>query len=90
MAGIIRARRAGEQALRDCGAPYSIVRPSWLTDAPASGVHLEQGDHGDGRVSRETVAQAAVAALLPRQDLRTLRWPTPADWTSAVAAPTVD
>ncbi|MFJ4652478.1 SDR family oxidoreductase [Nocardia sp. NPDC088792] len=64
LAGIIRARAAGEQAVRDSGAPYTIVRPAWLTDAPATGHRLEQGDRGDGKVSRETVARAAVAALL--------------------------
>lgn len=63
MAGIIRARAAGERAVRDSDAPYTILRPSWLTDAPAAGVLLEQGDTGDGQVSRDTVANAAVAAL---------------------------
>lgn len=64
LAGIIRARAAGEQAVRDSGAPYTIVRPAWLTDAPAGGHRFEQGDRGDGKVSRETVARAAVEALL--------------------------
>jgi hypothetical protein len=44
-------------------APYTIVRPSWLTDRPATGVRLEQGDTGDGRISRDSVAAAVVAAL---------------------------
>ncbi|MFB7718969.1 SDR family oxidoreductase [Nocardia sp. NPDC056100] len=64
LAGIIRARGAGEQVLRDSGAPYAIVRPGWLTNSAAGGVRLEQGDRGDGSVSRETVARATVAALL--------------------------
>jgi len=64
MSGIIRARAAGEQALRDSGAPYTILRPSWLTERPGAGVLLEQGDTGDGQVSRDTVASAAAAALL--------------------------
>jgi uncharacterized protein YbjT (DUF2867 family) len=63
MAGIINARAAGERALRVSGAPYTIIRPSWLTDRPATGVRLEQGDTGDGRISRDTVAAAVVAAL---------------------------
>jgi uncharacterized protein YbjT (DUF2867 family) len=63
MAGIIEARARGEAALRTAGAPYTIVRPSWLTDGPAGGVRLEQGDTGDGRISRDAVAQASVAAL---------------------------
>jgi uncharacterized protein YbjT (DUF2867 family) len=64
IAGIIRARAAGEQALRDSGTPYTIIRPGWLTDLPATGVQLEQGDTGDGKVSRDVVAAATVAAFL--------------------------
>ncbi|MDI2128488.1 SDR family oxidoreductase [Yinghuangia seranimata] len=63
LAGIIVARAAGEEALRASGAPYAIVRPGWLTDAPAGGARLEQGDTGDGRTSRALVADATVAAL---------------------------
>jgi uncharacterized protein YbjT (DUF2867 family) len=53
--GIVAARGRGEHALRASGAPYTIVRPSWLTDEPGatSGLRLEQGDTGDGEVSRE-------------------------------------
>lgn len=94
MAGIIRARCAGEQALRNSGAPYAILRPSWLTDASPTGVHLEQGDRGDGRVSREIVAQAAVAALLhPESHGKTFELydgRTSADWPTAFTALTAD
>ncbi|WP_405489020.1 SDR family oxidoreductase [Nocardia sp. NBC_00511] len=86
LAGIIRARGAGEQALRNSGAPYTIVRPGWLTNSAATGVRLEQGDRGEGNVSRETVAQAAVAALLePESRGRTFEiYDGPlADWSTA-------
>jgi uncharacterized protein YbjT (DUF2867 family) len=63
MAHVIEARRAGEEAVRESGAPYTIVRPSWLTDGPASGARLEQGDTGEGEVSRATVAEAVAAAV---------------------------
>jgi uncharacterized protein YbjT (DUF2867 family) len=63
IAGIIRARAAGEESLRKSGAPHTIIRPGWLTDEPAAGVRVEQGDTGDGRTSRDTVARAAVAAF---------------------------
>lgn len=63
MAARIDARARGEQALRKSGAQYTIVRPSWLHDLPAGGVRVEQGDTGDGRVSRDAVASAVVAAL---------------------------
>ena len=64
MTEVILARTAGEQALRDSGATYTIVRPSWLTDDPAGGgVRVEQGDRGDGEIGRDDVAAACVAAL---------------------------
>jgi uncharacterized protein YbjT (DUF2867 family) len=64
MREVIRARAAGEQALRESGAGYTIVRPSWLTDEPAGGgVRVEQGDRGDGEIGREDLAAACVAAL---------------------------
>jgi uncharacterized protein YbjT (DUF2867 family) len=66
MAEMVRARGRGEEALRTSGAPYTIVRPSWLTDEPGGGaaVRAEQGDTGDGKVARDDVAEACVEALL--------------------------
>jgi uncharacterized protein YbjT (DUF2867 family) len=96
MAGIIWARATGEQALRESGAPYTILRPSWLTNGPATGVRLEQGDTGEGQVSRKTVAQAAVAALVtPSARGKTFElYDDPAagapDWAAAFAALTED
>lgn len=63
MAARIEARVRGERALRESGAQYTIVRPSWLHDLRTDGVRVEQGDTGDGRISREAVADAVVAAL---------------------------
>jgi len=89
IAGIIRARAAGEQALRGSGAPYTIVRPAWLTDAPGTGARLEQGDTGDGTTSRDTVAEAAVAALVqPAARAKTFELydgGTRADWPALFA-----
>lgn len=57
-------RLRGEDALRGSGAPYTIVRPGWLTDrAGGGGLRLEQGDQGDGEVSRADVAEACLHAL---------------------------
>jgi uncharacterized protein YbjT (DUF2867 family) len=87
MAGIIRSRAAGERALRASGARYAIVRPAWLTNSPAMGARLEQGDRGEGQVSRETVARAAIEALLtPAAHGKTFELyddSNPVDWTRA-------
>ncbi|GJF35102.1 hypothetical protein KNE206_78020 [Kitasatospora sp. NE20-6] len=57
-------RLAGEDAIRASGLPYTVVRPSWLTDGRRGGaVRLEQGDLGDGQISRQDVADACVQAL---------------------------
>jgi uncharacterized protein YbjT (DUF2867 family) len=95
MAEVTRARGRGEQALRESGAPYVIVRPGWLHDEPAAGVRLEQGDTGDGRVSRDTVADACVQALLT-PSARALTFEVfdgadgPADWPRLLAQLTAD
>jgi uncharacterized protein YbjT (DUF2867 family) len=93
MAPIIRARQGAEQALRESGLPYVIVRPSWLiAGGGGSGLRLEQGDRGDGEVSREDVAATCVAALgYPSAVGKTFELyndpaaPRP-DWESAFAA----
>ncbi|GAA3794755.1 SDR family oxidoreductase [Streptomyces phyllanthi] len=59
-------RLRGEDALRTSGLPYTVIRPSWLTDEPFAGarVRLEQEDRGNGWVSRTAVAEACVQALV--------------------------
>ncbi len=64
MARVTEARARGEHALRASGADHAVVRPGWLTDEPATGVRLEQGDTGDGTTSRDTVAAVSVHLLL--------------------------
>lgn len=58
-------RLAGEDAVRQSGFPYTVVRPGWLTNEPggSQGIRLEQGDTGDGSVSRADIAQVCVQAL---------------------------
>ncbi|WP_333779090.1 SDR family oxidoreductase [Streptomyces sp. IBSBF 3136] len=58
-------RLRGEDAVRDSGFAYTVVRPGWLTDdgVAGAGVRLEQDDRGDGWVSRAAVAEACVRAL---------------------------
>lgn len=91
---VIHWRGRAEEALRDSGLPYTIVRPSWLTGGPGGreGVRLEQGDSGDGRVSREDVAEACVEALLNEEargktfELYNETGEPPSDWAALFAA----
>jgi uncharacterized protein YbjT (DUF2867 family) len=55
----------GEDALRDSGVDYTIVRPGGLMDSPGgeTAVVFEQGDSSTGMISREDVALVCVAAL---------------------------
>ncbi|MDQ0379547.1 SDR family oxidoreductase [Amycolatopsis thermophila] len=90
--GVIEARARGEQALRESGAQYTIVRPSWLHDLPSAGVRIEQGDTGEGRIGRDAVADAVVAALFdPSASGKTFELyddeeSTSPDWPSVFAA----
>jgi uncharacterized protein YbjT (DUF2867 family) len=58
-------RLRGEDAVRESGLPYTIVRPSWNTLARVAGpaVVLEQGDRGDGKIAVGDVAEACVRAM---------------------------
>ncbi len=55
----------GEDALRDSGVDYTIVRPGGLMETPGdeTAVVFEQGDSSTGMISREDVALVCVAAL---------------------------
>jgi uncharacterized protein YbjT (DUF2867 family) len=55
----------GEEALRNSGVPYTIVRPGGLTNAPGGefAVVFAQGDTETGAIPRADVALVCVAAL---------------------------
>jgi uncharacterized protein YbjT (DUF2867 family) len=57
-----------ERALRAGMAPYTIVRPTWLTDDPAGAhaVTLTQDPHADGMLARADLASALLAAIEQR------------------------
>jgi uncharacterized protein YbjT (DUF2867 family) len=59
----LRAKAAGDEALRESGLAYTIVRPGGLTDdAPTGAVKL--GDRLDrGQIPRADVAAVLVAVL---------------------------
>jgi hypothetical protein len=62
----LAAKAAGERLVRKSGLTYFIVRPTSLTDAPASQrLAFTQGGMGvSGSVSREDVAEVVVSSLL--------------------------
>jgi uncharacterized protein YbjT (DUF2867 family) len=55
----------GEQALRESGVPYTVVRPGGLVNKPGGSESLvfAQGDTTAGVISREDVALICIAAL---------------------------
>lgn len=84
----------GEQAVRDSGVPYTIVRPGGLVDrlGGENGVELQQGDRGTGIIPRADVAAVCVAALKePAAHNRTFevygtKGPPSTDWAALFGA----
>ncbi|MGW6566001.1 NAD(P)-binding oxidoreductase [Streptomyces sp. NPDC054975] len=64
-AALLPSRIAAEQALRTGGVPYTIVRPTWMTDDPpgSHALTLSQHPRTDGMVSRADIAAAMIAAV---------------------------
>ncbi|WKD30530.1 NAD(P)-binding oxidoreductase [Streptomyces xanthophaeus] len=91
---LLPARVAAEQLVRAGGLPYTIVRPTWMTDDPpgSHALTLSQHPHGDGMVARSDMAAAIVAAIEQPASRSTtfslFNEPgTPvADWAAAFAA----
>jgi len=64
LGGLLDYKLAAEDAVRDSGLPFAIVRPVALTEEPRGmPVSLDQGDTVRGKVSREDVADLVVALL---------------------------
>jgi uncharacterized protein YbjT (DUF2867 family) len=64
--------RDAEYALRASGLPWTIVRPTWLTDDPAGAhaVTLTQEPRPDGMIARADLATALVSAVEERDARR--------------------
>ncbi len=62
---VLRWKFKGEEALRDSGVPYTIIRPGGLVDKPAgeANVVFSQGDTESGSIPRADLARVCVAAL---------------------------
>lgn len=65
--------RKGEEALRDSGVDYLIVRPGKLTDAPAgeNALRFVQGETVSGQISRVDLAEVLLQ-VLARDNLRNM------------------
>lgn len=63
---ILKWKLRGEDALRDSGVPYTVVRPGGLRDGPRSGlIRVKQGDDpaDQGQISRADVAYVCLEIL---------------------------
>ena len=61
---VMKWKLRGEDALRESGVPYTVVRPGGLVNTPGGNqVSFGQGDTLSGRISREDLASVCIAAL---------------------------
>ncbi len=64
LGGILTWKLKGENALKDSGLNYTIIRPCALTENPADKpLILDQGDNITGQVSRDNIAQLCLKVL---------------------------
>ena len=64
LGGLLTWKLAGENAIRESGLRYTIIRPCALTEeTELESLQLEQGDTLKGQVSRETIAQLCLELL---------------------------
>jgi len=64
LGGILTWKLRGEEAVRESGIPYTIIRPCALTEEPGNqALNFEQGDNIRGKVSREDIAELCLQVL---------------------------
>ncbi|AFZ36382.1 NADH:ubiquinone oxidoreductase complex I intermediate-associated protein 30 [Stanieria cyanosphaera PCC 7437] len=64
LGGILTWKLQGEEAVRNSGLTYTIIRPCALTEQPGDKLlWVEQGDNLKGQVSRDAIATMAIAAI---------------------------
>lgn len=65
--GILNHKYDGELAVRNCGLPYTVIRPTGMSEdadqAEPSLLEMSQGDKITGKIARSDVAQVVDAAL---------------------------
>lgn len=61
LGGILTWKWRGEEAVRESGVPYTIIRPCALTEEPGiQPLIFDQGDNIKGKVSRDSVAELCI------------------------------
>jgi len=64
LGGILTWKLRGEDAVRESGIPYTIIRPCALTEEPGGQpLMFDQGDNIRGKVSREDIAELCIQVL---------------------------
>jgi uncharacterized protein YbjT (DUF2867 family) len=64
LGGLLTWKLAGENAIRESGLRYTIIRPCALTEeTETEGLWLEQGDSLKGQVSRNAIAHLCLELL---------------------------
>ncbi|MCP2730362.1 CIA30 family protein [Limnofasciculus baicalensis] len=64
LGGILTWKLRGEDAVRESGIPYTIIRPCALTEeAGGKALMFDQGDNIRGKVSREDIAELCLQTL---------------------------
>ena len=63
LGGILTWKLRGEEAIKNSGLTYTIIRPCALTEQPATGLYAEQGDNLKGQVGRDAVAELCIQAM---------------------------
>ncbi|NEO16849.1 MULTISPECIES: CIA30 family protein [unclassified Moorena] len=64
LGGILTWKLRGEEAVRDSGVSYTIIRPCALTEEPGGqALVFAQGDNIRGKVSREDIAELCVQVI---------------------------
>ncbi len=64
MGPVLRKKALSEAFVKDCGIPYTIIRPGGLSDKELSGkIAFGEGGRISGMVSRRDIARACVDAL---------------------------
>lgn len=61
---ILTFKLKGEDAVRESGIPYTVIRPCALTEEPAGAeLEFDQGDNITGKIAREEVARIIADVL---------------------------